>query len=46
MATAEIKAIITAEDNASDVVGKFGQNIGAVGASLLVACLLYTSRCV
>ena len=37
MATAEIKAIITAEDNASDVVGKFGQNIGAVGASLLVA---------
>ena len=37
MATAEIKAVITAEDNASDVVSKFGQNIGAIGGSLLVA---------
>ena len=36
-ATAEIKAVITAEDNASDVVSKFGQNIGAIGGSLLVA---------
>lgn len=37
MATAEIKAVISAEDNASDVVSKFGQNIGAIGGSLLVA---------
>jgi len=36
MATAEIKAVITADDQASDVVGKFGQNIAGVGATLAV----------
>lgn len=37
MATAEIKAVITADDQASSVVGKFGDNIAGVGATLAVA---------